>query len=362
VSTNEQAWPRDWRLRVRLWVERDGQAVLGDGRLELLEWIDRCHSISEAARQMGMSYRHAWVTIQETNRAAGEPFVEAATGGRHGGGATLTPRGRHAIRLFRALRDQLRKDAGALLPRLVRPTTSTGIHVGAAISLEGALDQLATDYALRHPSVPVRLVFGASDSLAEQVLAGAALDLFISADVVQLKRLAAAGALAPGARTPLAENALAAVAPSSSPLKARRPADLLHASVHRIALATPSCPLGAYTKMYLEKTRHYEAFQAKALVVDHAQAVAAAVQAGQTDAGLVYSSALASLTGLRLLFRVPRTGAAIGYVGAVLAAARQPAAARDFLTFLKSTEASRRFRQCGFLPLRNKARGRASGT
>jgi molybdate transport system regulatory protein len=51
-------------------VERAGQAVLGPGRLKLLESINRCHSISAAARQMGMSYRHAWVLVQAINRAA----------------------------------------------------------------------------------------------------------------------------------------------------------------------------------------------------------------------------------------------------------------------------------------------------
>ena len=43
-------WVGDWRVGVRVWVERQGEAILGEGRLELLEWIDRCHSISAAAR------------------------------------------------------------------------------------------------------------------------------------------------------------------------------------------------------------------------------------------------------------------------------------------------------------------------
>lgn len=361
MNDGEQSWASDWRLRVRVWVEREGQAVLGEGRLELLEWIDRCHSISEAARQMNMSYRHAWVTVQETNRAAGESLVEAATGGRHGGGAKLTPRGQHAARLFRALRDQLQQDAAALLPRLVRPKVIAGVHVGAAISLEGVLDQLATDYALRRPAVPVRVVLGASDSLAEQILAGAALDLFISADAAQLERLAATGALEQEAPTPLAENALAAIAPAASKLTARRPAELLATSVRRIAIATPSCPLGAYTKAYLERIRLYDVILAKALVVDHSRAVIAAAQAGQADAGLVYSSATASATGCRMLFRIGRTGGLIRYAGAVVRAARQPAAARDFLTFLASTEATKRFRRCGFLPVRAKASNRPGG-
>src|SRR5204862_168053 len=51
------------------------QAVLGPGRLELLVGIDRLHSISAAARQMGVSYRHAWQMGQRLNEAAGEPGI-----------------------------------------------------------------------------------------------------------------------------------------------------------------------------------------------------------------------------------------------------------------------------------------------
>jgi molybdate transport system regulatory protein len=75
----------DWQVRVGVWVERQGRAVLAGGRLELLEAIDRCKSISGAARQLGVSFRHAWVTVQKINEAAGVPLVSAATGGARGG-------------------------------------------------------------------------------------------------------------------------------------------------------------------------------------------------------------------------------------------------------------------------------------
>ena len=77
--------PDDSRAGLHVWVERAGQAIVGKGRLELLESIDRCRSISAAAREMGMSYRHAWEQVQTINAAAGEPLVKAATGGVHGG-------------------------------------------------------------------------------------------------------------------------------------------------------------------------------------------------------------------------------------------------------------------------------------
>ncbi len=64
-----------WGLKVRVWVERDGRKVLGPGRAELLEQIDKLHSISAAAKAMNMSYRRAWELVRDTNEAAGVELV-----------------------------------------------------------------------------------------------------------------------------------------------------------------------------------------------------------------------------------------------------------------------------------------------
>src|SRR5262245_58806691 len=110
--------PSGWGIGLRVWVERAGQAVLGPGRLELLEGIDRHGSISAAARLMHMSYRHAWVTVQRINEAAGEPLVVAATGGVEGGGARLTQLGRWAVTSLRDLDQHIQRAAVDLAPRM----------------------------------------------------------------------------------------------------------------------------------------------------------------------------------------------------------------------------------------------------
>ncbi len=103
-----------WSLRIRVWIERDGEKILGPGRVELLELIDRHRSIAAAAKQMNMSYRRAWQLVQSVNSAAGETYVEATTGGAGGGGATLTQRGREAIVEYRRLVEQLVRAAGQI--------------------------------------------------------------------------------------------------------------------------------------------------------------------------------------------------------------------------------------------------------
>ena len=84
MSAEGPAWGSDWSVGLRVWVERAGRAVLGKGRLELLEGIGRHGSISAAARQLGMSYRRAWLLVQDSNEAAGTPLVEAVAGGPNG--------------------------------------------------------------------------------------------------------------------------------------------------------------------------------------------------------------------------------------------------------------------------------------
>jgi molybdenum ABC transporter molybdate-binding protein len=332
---------------MRLWVERCGQAILGPGRLELLEWIDRCHSISEAARQMSMSYRRAWLLVESINKAAGDALVETKTGGTHGGGAVLTARGRVAVSAFRDLQGRLRQRAAALLPRVLPGAAREVVHVAAAVSLEEVLGQLAADFALSQPVYQARIVYGGSDELAEHILAGAAVNLFVSADPLQLERLQAAG-LIDDACKELAQNTLAAVAVADWPHALRSPADLRKPLVTRLAVAEPSSPLGRYTRSYLEKHRIYEDIKDRQVLADNARAVIAALRAGLAPVGLIYGSDVLQAAGCRLLFRI-QGPPAIHYQAAAITVPGSADATRAFLNFLASPQAADRFRQCGLL-------------
>lgn len=86
----------------RVRVDFPGDCSLGPGKVALLEGIERTGSLSAAARQLGMSYRRAWLLLHNTNEAFVEPVAELAVGGRDGGGAKLTDFGRRLILDFRA--------------------------------------------------------------------------------------------------------------------------------------------------------------------------------------------------------------------------------------------------------------------
>ncbi|MBU4235533.1 MAG: LysR family transcriptional regulator [Proteobacteria bacterium] len=86
--------------RGRIWLEGTDGTFLGHGRVVLLERIKEHGSLSQAAKSMEMSYKHAWDLLGSMNRQAGCRLVETTRGGKSGGGATLTPAGEKAIVIF----------------------------------------------------------------------------------------------------------------------------------------------------------------------------------------------------------------------------------------------------------------------
>jgi molybdate transport system regulatory protein len=83
--------------------------ALGPGRAELMERIANSGSISAAAREMGMSYRRAWLLIEATNTAFIEPLVTTNTGGSGGGGAQVTEFGHDMLARYRAMEKKAAK-------------------------------------------------------------------------------------------------------------------------------------------------------------------------------------------------------------------------------------------------------------
>jgi len=76
---------------------------LGPGKIALMELIARHGSISAAGKEMGMSYRRAWLLVDEINRIFREPLVETQMGGSGGGGARLTRLGHDVVARYRAI-------------------------------------------------------------------------------------------------------------------------------------------------------------------------------------------------------------------------------------------------------------------
>jgi molybdate transport system regulatory protein len=84
-------------------VDLSGGRAVGPGKIQLLEQIDKSGSIIQAGRDLGVSYRRAWLLINDLNNSFRFPVIEAATGGIGGGGTGLTPFGRKLVQLYRTI-------------------------------------------------------------------------------------------------------------------------------------------------------------------------------------------------------------------------------------------------------------------
>lgn len=97
-----------------LWFTAAGVPLGGHGRVALLRAVAEQGSITRAAQAFGMSYKAAWQAIDAMNRAAGQPLVQRATGGRGGGFTRLTEAGERLLQRWRDLDDTHRRTLALL--------------------------------------------------------------------------------------------------------------------------------------------------------------------------------------------------------------------------------------------------------
>src|SRR5690349_2898778 len=98
-------------IRITARVMAKGEGAFGPGKAALLEKIATEGSISKAAKAMDMSYSRAWQLVDAMNNSFRKPLVEPKTGGKKGGGASITKAGEEVLALYRRMEEQLAADA-----------------------------------------------------------------------------------------------------------------------------------------------------------------------------------------------------------------------------------------------------------
>jgi len=106
-------------VHLKIWLaDPEGRVVFGDGRMRLLEAIDRTGSILQAAEMMGMSYRSAWGRLKQTAERWGTPLIEPMPGAGRRGGSRLTAEGRRLLNQYKELVKRLDQAAQATFGQL----------------------------------------------------------------------------------------------------------------------------------------------------------------------------------------------------------------------------------------------------
>lgn len=113
------------RLTIRIDFENGHN--IGHGKIRLLELIAETGSITQAAKAMKMSYRRAWLLVDEVNHAFSQPVLETRIGGSGGGKAALTSFGHALVGHYRAIENQsaklAKRELAPLLSKLKKGRT-----------------------------------------------------------------------------------------------------------------------------------------------------------------------------------------------------------------------------------------------
>jgi len=89
------------KVNFKLWLEKEGGPVIGQGGVKLLEEIHKTGSLQTAIRNLGISYRYAWGYLKKMERVVGEPVIKSFKGGFKGGGGTeVTSKGLEIIKIY----------------------------------------------------------------------------------------------------------------------------------------------------------------------------------------------------------------------------------------------------------------------
>jgi molybdate transport system regulatory protein len=115
---SQEATGADRTARLRIRIVFGDRGMIGPGKAELLERVAATGSIAAAGREIGMSYKRAWMLIETLNAMFREPLVISTRGGPGVGGAALTQTGRRVLDLYRSFEGQAAGAGAAQLAEL----------------------------------------------------------------------------------------------------------------------------------------------------------------------------------------------------------------------------------------------------
>jgi molybdate transport system substrate-binding protein len=225
------------------------------------------------------------------------------------------------------------------------------LTVFAAASLQNAMQEIGADYS-KAGGAAIAFNFAGSSTLARQIVEGAPVDVFISADPQWMDYAQSHGTVEGASRVDLLSNHLALIAPKDSPLKLKIGPGFAIAKAlgdGRLAMADPNAvPAGLYGKAALTKLGVWPDVESRVAKGDSVRAALVFVARGEAPLGIVYETDAKIDPGVRIVDLFPDDShPPILYPAAVIVSPRAPGA-RAFLAYLKSPPARAVFARYGF--------------
>ena len=223
------------------------------------------------------------------------------------------------------------------------------LRVFGAMSLTDALTEIGKQFTAKQ-GVKVSYNFAASSTLQRQIEKGASVDVFISASPQQVIGLETRDMLETDSRHNILSNRLVLVSHKNAVLSVETVDRLADDAVSRIAIGQPEIvPAGTYAKEALGRLGLWKKVLPKLVFGTDVRATLAYVSAGNVDVAIVYQTDVTLSKNVKILYEFPdETHKPIVYPAVVLKDSEQKQLAQQFITFLKTSRATKIFEKHGF--------------
>lgn len=239
--------------------------------------------------------------------------------------------------------------AAVLTLALQVPAQADELVVSAAASLTNAFKELATQFEQQHPGTKVLTSFAASDVLLQQIVNGAPVDVFASADQKAMDKAEQAKAINPATRKNFVKNEVVLIVPADNPAKLAGLDDLDKAEVKRVAMGNPATvPVGRYTQAALEDSGHWAAVDERKILGQHVRQVLDYVSRGEVDAGFVFATDAAVVKDKVELIATLKTREPVLYPIALVERAGRHDKAQAFQDYVLSAQGQAVLQKFGF--------------
>jgi len=232
---------------------------------------------------------------------------------------------------------------------MVPSVWAADLTVSAAASLTQAFQEIGKQFEAQNAGIKLRFNFAASGALLQQIINGAPVDVFASADTDTMEKAIAKAVVNRADSQIFTTNKLVVITSVSSAVGLKQLTDLKRPEIQRIAMGLPaSVPAGHYAQEALEKAGLWNDLKDRVISTQNVRQALDYVVRNEVDAGFVYASdALLMSEKVRVAFQV-NTPSPIQYPIAKVAASNQAAQANEFIAFVQSPAAQALLKKYGF--------------